>query len=552
MKLNKITYFKRDFNKWSIYTLAIVLFIALPIITIFFKLFSGPGETWNHIVKNVLLEYSLNSLWLIIGCTFLTLLFGVFSAWTVSRYKLPFQKALEWMLILPLAIPSYITAYTYAGFFDYGGTLELLLKSIGITGVKFNVTNLWGLIIVLSASLFPYVYVSARTVFLYQSGRLIEASKILGAGERSTFFKVVLPIARPAIIGGLILVLMEVLNDYGAAKYYGVSTFTTGIFRTWFALEEPSTAIYLSAILLLIVFIIIVLERWQRGSKSYALATKSDIKLPKIELSKYYKIGLFLLVSIPVFIGFILPVLQLIYWSFLTFKSVASLSFFTIALQSLGISLLTALLTVIIAVLILYFPKWNRLKGLKKSSRIAILGYAIPGAVIAIGVMIPTLFIDKWLIKVFKQLADINIGLIINGSIFVLLYAYIIRFLAVAYNPIEASQLKIGTSLSEASKILGKGNIKSFFKIDFPLLKSGLFSAFVLVFVDTMKELPLTLILKTYNINTLAVKAYEYASDELIMEAALPSLCIIVTGILPVIFLNRLILNNKNEKNNNI
>jgi iron(III) transport system permease protein len=387
---------------------------------------------------------------------------------------------------------------------------------------------------------------------LYQSGRLIEASKILGAGERSTFFKIVLPIARPAIIGGLILVLMEVLNDYGAAKYYGVSTFTTGIFRTWFALEEPSTAIYLSAILLLIVFVIIVLERWQRGSKSYALATRSDIKLPKIELSRNNKVLLFILVCIPIFIGFILPVLQLIYWCFLTFNSVASLSFFTIALQSLGISLLTALLTVIIALLILYFPKWNRIKGLKKSSRIAILGYAIPGAVIAIGVMIPTLLFDKWLIKVFKQFADINIGLIINGSIFVLLYAYIIRFLAVAYNPIEASQLKIGASLSEASKTLGKGNLKSFFKIDFPLLKSGLFSAFVLVFVDTMKELPLTLILKTYNVNTLAVKAYEYASDELIMEAALPSLCIIVTGILPVILLNRLILNGKGENDRNI
>ncbi|WP_452599210.1 ABC transporter permease [Pontimicrobium sp. MEBiC01747] len=545
MKERYKTYFKRDFNKWSIYTLAIVLFIALPIITIFFNLFSGPGETWNHIVKNVLLEYSLNSLWLIIGCTLLTLWFGVSSAWIVSRYKLPFHKALEWLLILPLAIPSYITAYTYAGFFDYGGTLELILRPLGMTGWKINITNILGLILVLSTSLFPYVYVSARTVFLYQSGRLIEASKTLGAGERTTFFKIVLPVARPAIIGGLTLVLMEVLNDYGAAKYYGVSTFTTGIFRTWFALEEPATAIYLSAVLLLIVFIIIILERYQRRNKSYALTTKSSIKLPKIKTSKKNKALLFIIVSIPIFAGFVLPVVQLIYWSFLTFKTVASVSFFTIALQSLGLSLLTALLTVVFALLILYLPKWNRIESLKKSSRIAILGYAIPGAVIAIGVMIPTLAFDKWLLKALKQLANIDIGLIINGSIFVLLYAYIIRFLAVAYNPIEANHLKIGNVLSEASKLLGKGNIKSFFKIDFPLLKSGIFSAFVLVFVDTMKELPLTLILKTYNINTLAVKAYEYASDELIMEAALPSLCIIITGVLPVILLNRLILNGR-------
>lgn len=543
MKTNKLKYFKRDFNKWSIYTLAIVLFIAIPILTIFFKLFSGPGETWEHIVKNVLLEYTLNSIWLIIGCAFLTLLFGISSAWIVSRYTLPFQKAIEWMLILPLAIPSYITAYAYAGFFDYGGTLDLLLNKIGITGVKFNITTIFGLIFILSISLFPYIYVSARAVFLYQSGRLIEASKILGAGERKTFFKIVLPIARPAIIGGLILVLMEVLNDYGAAKYYGVSTFTTGIFRSWFALEEPETAVYLSAILLLVVLIIIIVERLQRGNKNYALPSKSDIRLPKVSLSKKAKYISFIVVCIPIFCGFILPLFQLLYWCFLTFSSVASLAFFSIAAQSLGLALLTALLTVFCALLVLYFPKWNRLSILKKGSKLAILGYAVPGAVIAIGVMIPTLQLDKWIIKLMKQFFNQDVGLIINGTIIVLVYAYIIRFLAVAFNPIEASQLKIGSAFTESSKLLRKGNLQTFFKIDFPLLKSGLFSAFILVFVDTMKELPLTLILKTYNVNTLAVKAYEYASDELIMEAALPSLCIIITGVLPIVLLNKLILN---------
>lgn len=547
MKLNNLKYIKRDWNKWSTLTLIIISFIAIPIATIFFRLFSGPGETWNHIVKNLLIGYSLNSLFLIIGCSLLTLLFGVSSAWIVSRYHIPFQKHLEWMLILPLAIPSYITAYAYAGFFDYGGSLELLLRTIGITSVKLNVTNIYGLIFILSVSLFPYIYVSARAVFLYQSGRLIEASKILGAGEKRTFFKIVLPIARPAIVGGLILVLMEVLNDYGAAKYFGVSTFTTGIFRSWFALEEPATAVYLAAILLLIVFIIIYLERLQRGSKNYALTAKSDIKTPKIKVSKRKRLLFFILVCTPIFFGFIVPFFQLSYWCFLTFDDVASISFFGIALQSLGIALTTALLTVLTALFVLYMPKWNRISFLKKSSSIAILGYAIPGAVIAIGIMIPTLQFDKWLIKIMKSLFDLKIGLIINGTIIVLLYAYIIRFLAVAYNPIEASQLKLGKSLSESSKLLGKGNLYTFFKIDFPLLKAGLFSAFILVFVDVMKELPLTLILKPYNISTLAVKSYEYASDELILEASLPSLCIILTGIVPIILLNKLILTNEKK-----
>ena len=232
----------------------------------------------------------------------------------------------------------------------------------------------------------------------------------------------------------------------------------------------------------------------------------------------------------------------MLYWGFLTFSSVITSSFLNIAIESFVISFLSALLTVFFALLVLYFPIWNRLIFLKKSSKIAILSYAVPGAVIAIGIMIPTLIFDKWFIKISKLMMNLDIGLIINGTIIVLLYAYIIRFLAVAFNPIEASQLKIGESLSESSSILGKGKIKTFINIDFPLLKSGLVGAFILVFVDTMKELPLTLILKPYNINTLAVKAYEYASDELIMEAALPSLCIIITGVLPIILLNRLIL----------
>lgn len=524
------------------YTLAIIAFIAIPLFTIFFEVFFGPGESWGHVKSYLLLDYTMNSLYLIVGCILLTFLFGVSSAWIISRYELPFQKWLEWLLILPLAIPSYITAYAYSGFFDYGGSLERILDTLGVTFIKFNITNIFGLIFILSVSLFPYVYVVSRAIFLYQSGRLIEASKILGASESKTFFKIVLPIARPAIVGGLVLVLMEVLNDFGAAKYYGVNTFTTGIFRSWFALEEISTAVYLSAILLLVVFSIIGLERFLRGNKNYEIATKSDFKLPKLKLTFSKRVLLFFIVSLPIAFGFILPVLQLVFWCALTFSKVASYSFFIIALQSLGIALLTSAVTVIFAVMVLYIPKWNRISILSRSSYLAILGYAIPGAVLAIGVMIPTLHLDKWFIKVAKSLFDVNIGFVINGTIIVLVYAYIIRFIAVAFNPLEAGQLKIGKSLTESSKLLGQSNMKTFFKIDLPLLKPSLFSAFILVFVDTMKELPLTLILKPYDINTLAVKAYEYASDELIMESALPSLCIIVTGVLPIILLNKLIL----------
>ena len=538
---NRIKRFKRDSNQWSIYALTIVVCIAIPIFTLLVKLFSGPGETWNHIVSILLPKYFSNTFLLIFGCSLLVLVIGISSAWIVSRYEFPFRKTLEWMLILPLAIPSYITAYSYAGFFDYGGTLEKVMVFFGLQAFKIDIMNVFGLILILSLSLYPYVYVSCRAIFLTQSNRLIEASKLLGANNYKTFFKLILPLSRPAIVGGLVLVLMEVLNDYGAAKYFGVSTFTTGIFRAWFALEEPETAVYLSVILVLLIFGLILIEKWQRRKIGYHNDTKNAAILERKKSNNFTKYTFFSIAFVPVFLGFLLPVFQLIYWAVLTYEDVLGLDFISIAFQSLGIAIISAVSTVIFALLLIFTTKWNILKSIRNLSKISTLGYAIPGAVIAVGVMIPTLMFDKWLIKLFQELFQMKIGLFINGTIIGLLYAYMVRFMAVGYNPIEANTAKIGERMSESSRMLGKNNVQTFFRINFPLIKKGVLSGLLLVFVDVMKELPLTLILKPYNISTLAVKAYEYASDELIAEASLPSLCIILTGILPIIFLNKLI-----------
>ncbi|WP_317170330.1 ABC transporter permease [Tenacibaculum finnmarkense] len=532
---NKFQNIRRDASKWSIFLLIIVLFVAIPILTVFINLFYGPGETWGHFLEHLLPNYLKNSLILIIGTSILTLFFGISSAWVVSRYHVPFRKQLEWLLIIPLAIPSYITAYAYAGIFDYGGIVAKVFS------LKIDVMNHAGLIFVLSISLYPYIYVASRAFFLNQSNNIIEASKLLGASERKTFFKLILPLARPAFAGGLVLVLMEVLNDYGAAKYYGISTFTTGIFRAWFSLEEPETAIYLSAILVIIIFLLITAEKWQRRKIGYFNATKNHQKVTRETVSKRLRITFFMIAFTPVLFGFLLPFMQLLYWAFLTYEEVFTSEFITIAFQSFGIATISAFTTVVFALLLIFLSKWNRLSILKSIAKIGVLGYAIPGAVIAVGVLIPTLSLDKWLVTFMKTNFDIKIGFIINGTIMVLVYAYLVRFLAVAYNPIESNSLKFGKSLSEASKLLGSGTLKTFIKIEFPLLKPAILSAFILVFVDVMKELPLTLILKPYHINTLAVKAYEYASDELIAEAALPAICIILTGILPILFLNRLI-----------
>jgi iron(III) transport system permease protein len=536
--IRKINHIIRDTNKWSVFTLTTVFFISIPIFTIAIELFNGPGESWEHLKKTVLLDYISNSLVLLLGTSSLSLLFGVTTAWVVSRYEFLLRKQIEWLLILPLAIPSYITAYAYAGVFDYGGLWEKITYDLL---PKLDVMNLKGLIWILSISLYPYVYLASRAFFLNQSGRLFEASKLLGVGEFKTVRKLILPLARPAIIGGLVLVMMEVLNDYGAAKYFGVSTFTTGIFRAWFALEEPETAIYLSALLVFIIFVLLGLERWQRRKVSYAVSSKTQVPLKRKTPKRKTYFWVYTFVGIPILFGFLIPLIQLIYWSFLTYETVINDGFLGTIIQSFGISLLSAIITVLFALSLVYFTRFNRLRILDFFTKLGTLGYAIPGAVIAIGVLIPTLGIDKNLASYFSNAHNIKIGLLINGTILALLYAYIVRFMAVAHNPIEAVSLKVNKATRESSNMLGKGNIITFLKIEFPLIKTGIYSAIVLVFVDVMKELPLTLILKPYQIQTLAVQAYEYASDEQIMEASLPALLLIFTGILPIILLNNLI-----------
>lgn len=532
--------FRRDFSSWSAWTLLLGMLIGIPVFTIAVSLFNGPGQMWGHVTQHLLDDYLINTIFLIIGCSLLTLLFGVSSAWFVSEYDFPGRRHLEWILILPLAIPAYITAYAYKGLFGYLGSLPVLSRQAGIPFQGIDLMNLPGLVFVLSLALYPYVYVSTRVAFLRQAGRLKEVSLLMGLKPHQYFFRVAMPLARPAIAAGLMLVLMEVLNDYGAAHYYGVNTFTTGIFRSWFSLEDPQTAIYLSAILVTIIFALLWAEKWQRRKKGYSLTAQFSTGNQRTRARGRTKAGIAGIVLIPVFFGFILPLGQLIYWGVITWTRVLDAQFLQMVLHSFGIALISALVTTLAALMLVYMPFWNRLQGIKPFARSATMGYAIPGAIIAIGILIPTLAADKFLIGFMREHFSINTGLIVNGTIAVLVYAYMVRFLTVAYNPVEAASLKIGKHLPESSRLLGSSRPGTLRKIELPLLKTGLVSAVALVFVDVLKELPMTLILKPYQVNTLAVKAYGYASDEMVAEAALPSLCIIVTCAIFIWYLNKL------------
>lgn len=528
--------------RWSLVTAGIVVILSIPVLTVLFKLFDGPGESWGHIVEHLLAGYVWNSAFLVFASGTLAFLFGVIPAWVVSRYDFPFRSTLEWALILPLAIPNYLTAYAYAGVFDYNGAFQSLI--IFITGAeavgKLDVMNVWGLALVLSASLYPYVYVTTRSFFHNQSGAQLNSAILLGAGESSLFLRIALPMARPAVAAGLFLVLMEVLNDYGAAHYFGINTFTTAIFRSWFALAEPETSIYLAALLCLFVLGLIWLEQGQRRRKGYVFRS-GGAQMVRLSPGKRRQFALLSICMLPLLAGFILPLGQMIYWAYYSTASVVSTEFFEMIGYSFLLASSTAILCVSLSYLLLFGARWSKSDQVKVISRFAVLGYAVPGVVIAIGILIPGLAFDKWFVNFAGTKLGWSVGFIINGTIIGLLFAYSVRFLAVSYNPIEAGVKKVGDSLGHASRLLGASRWRQTREINVPLLKSGLLSGAILVFVDVLKELPLTLLLKPYGVTTLSTKAYEYASDERIAESAFPSLVIIAVGILPIIFLNKLI-----------
>lgn len=531
---NKIKLLQRDLSKWSLFLMATCLFISIPIFTIIFYLFDGFGEMWEHIVKHFLLDYVQNSLFLLLGSGLLSVLFGTSAAWIVVHYEFPFRKLIEWLLFLPLAIPSYIMAYSYVGILGNGGLLIRIFQPMGIDVPKIDMMNIYGLIWVLSCSLFPYVYAGSRAMFKSIPSSMRESSDLLGASATRYMFRIALPLASPAIIGGLFLVSMEVLNDYGAAKYYGIATFTTGIFRTWTMLEDLQSAVFLSALLVVLVFLINGLVTWIRGNKSYAFKIKfsDDYSIPRLPVSGTKSLFLFFTALLPVLFGLILPLIQLIHWAYLTMDTMLNMELLWITIQSFGIALLSVFFIVTAALILIFFSRWNYLKSFHVFKKIATIGYVIPGAIIGIGITRSS----QGFINFFDEIFGLQIGYVFYYSSIILVYAYTFRFLAVAYSPLESNSLRLGKNLHEAAYLLKSGKFKTLLKIELPLMSTALISTCLLVFIDVLKELPLTLILKPYHLQTLAVKAFEYADDERVAEASIPALVLIaVIGTIMVI-----------------
>lgn len=530
---------KFNFNAWSILSFIFILLVVLPNLNIFINIFNKSNENWLHIKQYLLKDYIINSIILVLFTSIFTIVIGTSLSWIISAYDFPLRKFFKWALILPLAIPPYIAAYTYNGILNYTGIIQKTLRdifNIKVNPEYFNIMSMKGAVFIFTMFLFPYVYIITKSFLQKQSAALIENARLLGKNSFELFLQVVLPISRGAIIGGASLVILEVLNDYGVVKYFGIPTFSTAIFKTWFGMGDTDSAVKLSAILMFLVFCVLMVEKFLRGRKRFSYTTTKVRPIVRKKLKGFKAISALTFCFVVFTLSFLIPTIQLIGWSLLTYKSILNMKFLGLMLNSLLIALFSSFLIVIAAVIIANYCRISEDILAKIYSKVTLIGYSIPGAVISIGVLLFFINLDRNLYPFYEMINSNSRKLILSTSIVMLIFAYIIRFLAIGYNSIEAGFEKIGKRFFEASRMLGMNVTETFFKVDFKMIKPAILGGFLLTFVDILKELPLTLILRPYNFNTLATKAFEYANDEMIHEASIASLIIIIVGFCSIYF----------------
>jgi iron(III) transport system permease protein len=517
--------------------------IALPVLAVVLHVFQPGGDVWGHLAGTVLPRYVANTFWLMIGVGIGVLVLGVATAWLVAMCRFPGQRSWEWALLLPLAVPTYVIAYAYTDFLQFAGPLQSGLREMlgwGRGDYWFpQIRSLGGAVTVMTLVLYPYVYLLARAAFLEQSVCVLEVGRTLGRGPWRLFGTVALPLARPAIAGGTALALMETLNDFGAVQHFGVDTFTTGIYRTWFGLGEPVAAAQLASLLLVFVVFLVLLERYSRGEARFFNATSRYRVLPRHELSGWRGALACATCAVPVVLGFLLPAGLLGQMAVTAGDPMFGLRFLEFAANSLTLATVAGVLAVALALVVGYSLRSaeGRLTG--ASARVAAMGYAIPGSVIAVGVLQPLGFLDQQINARFSDWFDVAPGLLLSGSLVALVYAYLVRFLAVSLSSVEASLEKVTPSMDGAARTLGLSPARTLLRVHLPLTRSSLLAAGILVFVDVMKELPATVILRPFDFDTLAIRAYELASDERLSQASTSALAIVAVGIVPVIMLSR-------------
>ena len=515
-------------NKLTISSVFFTLLISVPALILFTNIFIG-GENWSHLVDTVLFEYIFNSLYIMFGVAILTAVLGFSTAYLTSLYTFTGSSFFHYALILPFAIPTYIVAYIYGGMFDITGSVTtFILNLLGkdLSEVYFlDIMSIEGAIIVMSLVLYPYVYLICKTYLRAESSSIIDASKTMGFSNFQILYKVVIPISRPAIVAGVILAVMEAVADFGVMDYYGVSTFVTGIFRTWFGMGSVEDASKLASMLMLFIFILIFCERYQRRNKRYKSSGKDFKPISKQKLTGFKSFLAFFACFIPFFFGFLLPFSQMSIWFYRSYEEVIDEDFLTVLYQTLSLGVFSAIFITVLAFVITYNVRLHKSKLADNLTQISKLGYSIPGAVVAVGILS------------FFSIIDRSFDILLSGTIVAVIFGYTVRFVAISINNFESGFSKIPQSYDDATKTMGIGTFQTFYKVMLPLIKNSALASFIVIFIEVIKELPLTMILRPFNYDTLAVLSHELVGQAQVIESSVPAMFIVLLGIVSVLIL---------------
>ncbi|SMY36457.1 ABC transporter permease [Photobacterium andalusiense] len=535
---------KEKFLFWRISSWLLGSLLVLPIIAIFITAMGNSDQVFSHLMNTVMSTYALNTLGLVVGTVSLTLVFGLPCAWLMAMCRLPGERILQWALILPLAMPGYIVGYLYTHWFDYAGPIQIWLRDIfgwqHVSDYWFpDLRSLWGACFVLALVLYPYVYLLVRATFMEQSNNLLQSARLLGCSPWQSFRRISLPLARPAIAVGVSLVAMEALGDFGTVSYFALNTLTTAVYDTWLGYSNLNAAAKISAIMLLVIFLLISSERFSRRKQKMFQQQCGNDSHTKYQLTgwkKWLAVGwCWGLVGC----AFLFPMLQLIVYAIDYFAQSWTEQFKNYSLNSLMVSLAAAIFAVLLALMVNFY---QRLDGRSISTvpmRLASLGYAVPGTVLAIGVMIPLTSADHLVNDVAQSLDLGRPGLIFSGTMFAIIFAFVVRFAAVAIGSIESSLVKIPPSLDMAAKTMGYASTAMLRKVHLPLIRRGCLIAGLLVFIESMKELNAAILLRPFNFETLATYVFNFASDEQLEVAAFPAILLVIVGLIPLVMVNR-------------
>lgn len=519
----------------------IALGVSIPILVILLSFVRPEPKIWEHIIETLLVELVKNTLMLCIGVLAGTFLLGVSLAWLTAVFEFPGRNVFNWALMLPLAMPTYVLAFVFIGLLDFSGPVQTILRSYlpGKMGWFPGIRSPGGVIMVMTLALYPYVYLLARNAFQTQGKSVLEVSQAFGYSRGRAFFKAALPMARPWIAGGLILVLMETLADFGAVSIFNFDTFTTGIYKAWFGFFSLSAAAQLSCVLLAVVFVLVLIEQQMRARMRFGQVGRMNMETGRIRLTGWKKWWAFGYASVVLSTAFAVPAIQLLVWALKSFSVEFNTGYIGLLIRSQLLSLWAAGVITGLGLLLAYTQRQNSEAVATWTIRISTIGYALPGTVLAVGVVIWVGFIDRQINGAAAYVFGIKPGPIFNGTVLTVIFAYTVRFLTIGFNSINSAMLRVTKSLDEASQMLGVSGVKLLGKVHLPVLKNGLYTAAIIVFVEVMKEMPITLMTRPFGWDTLAVKIFELTSEGEWQRAALPSIVLVLAGLIPLMLLNK-------------